>query len=635
MRVILEGDQLRLPFLTRGRIQEIAVNSPAMYELLPSPTYFEKLSGYIKPFSFIFDKKLYNYDETRSHITKEGGNNNVFGQAETFFDKNLANIDLSGIDAYNISGCKTATPISYKLALMGGIGKINYGPGDGTVPIGSGDYLNIPESNKYYVAGTEHAELPSAKDVRGAILNILYGRSATTTKNFSKDFSTCGIKGKLLSWHSPVDVSVYDSEGNHSGPLENNFEFGIPGVNYIISGHNKFIFLPTDENRQYRIEGQGTDKGTFDLLISEYDDSQVIKTDVFNDVRVSTSTLVQFNISATSTDDSILVNDENIFEISELTGDQGEDVAPPQTSIKINDSSEIKNWYKDAEVSLESIDDDSGIFETRYSTDGENFSTYSSPFHISGEGTTTIKYYSIDKAGNNEEIKTASFYIDNTPPEFKTFFDLNTKSIVFLAFDNLDASPDISCAEILCAAIDKAGNETILNFKQKNYLGDFSLNLSSIIYNGITNNFIENEFEVDIEKKSGVIKNFRQEFSWDERNRIKIEYKKSKDESLIKEYAEKGRDKTTKVPGIKFLQVITNKGKILTVINEYFLYGYICSPGSFTILNLTPILGSLFSLFLNFKQKKSIFWYLINGIVFILISLNILTLLSISNMKLL
>lgn len=58
----------------------------------------------------------------------------------------------------------------------------------------------------------------------------------------------------------------------------------------------------------------------------------------------------------------------------------------------------------------------SGIKKTEYSFDGTTWNTYSTPFAISKEGTTTVYYRSTDNAGNVEITKSTSVKIDKTTP---------------------------------------------------------------------------------------------------------------------------------------------------------------------------------------------------------------------------
>jgi hypothetical protein len=86
------------------------------------------------------------------------------------------------------------------------------------------------------------------------------------------------------------------------------------------------------------------------------------------------------------------------------------DIVPPTTSATLSSASiPIEDWYQsDVEVTLTPTDPalSSGMAETSYSFDKQNWITYTSPFAINARGTTTIYYRSIDKAGNIESTKT-------------------------------------------------------------------------------------------------------------------------------------------------------------------------------------------------------------------------------------
>lgn len=93
------------------------------------------------------------------------------------------------------------------------------------------------------------------------------------------------------------------------------------------------------------------------------------------------------------------------------------DVTVPSTT-----SSGIDNaWHNSpVTVTLTATDTTSGINKTYYSIDGSNPAVvYASPFTISNEGVYTVKYYSTDKAGNSEAVKTAPYQvkIDKTSPQ--------------------------------------------------------------------------------------------------------------------------------------------------------------------------------------------------------------------------
>lgn len=573
-KILLKGDRLGVPVLEEDRVQEVAVNSPAVYELLPNSTYFSNFSGYITPFSIFTTQPFYTKSETKNYLLSQNLNQTVLNQAEIFFSKNLENLDFSGVDTYNIAGCKRDTQSAYQLNLFNSIGRIGYGSGDGTVPLGSADYIDIPAENKFYVEGTNHNELPSFEDVRGAIIQILAGQPVSSTNKLKSDSSFCGIAGKILVWRSPVDVHIYDSQNRHTGPLENNvMEYGIPDVDYEIIGHEKFIFLPTGGNEEYRIEGMGTDQGTFDLLVAENNDGEIIETKVFNDVPIDTQTNVGLSISSVSEDNKIVVTRENeepkIVEASSiLLGDQGNDITSPETVSTITGVSSLSGWYKsDIQIVLVPSDNDSSVLETKYSTDdGATFSSYISPVSISQEGTTTFKYFSVDKAGNNEGVKTLEIKIDKTAPEIKTYFDLPVKTFSFKANDNIDQHPTISCAQTQCSASDQAGNNTKLQFEKIKVLTLQTIVFKSVTYNGATQKLLENALIVNFEEKNGIVKIFNQTALLKKQEVSRVEYDPRKDQSSIYSIKKEGGFVKQVVQGKKFLWTETNKGTINTSI---------------------------------------------------------------------
>ncbi len=76
-------------------------------------------------------------------------------------------------------------------------------------------------------------------------------------------------------------------------------------------------------------------------------------------------------------------------------------------------------WYKSAvTVTLTCFDASpgSGCGATTYRVDGGAWKTYAAAFAVSGDGTHTVDYYSVDLAGNTEPTKTTTIKIDTTLP---------------------------------------------------------------------------------------------------------------------------------------------------------------------------------------------------------------------------
>ncbi|HHH80353.1 MAG TPA: hypothetical protein ENL13_05570, partial [Thermoplasmatales archaeon] len=94
----------------------------------------------------------------------------------------------------------------------------------------------------------------------------------------------------------------------------------------------------------------------------------------------------------------------------------GEDTVPPTTTLTLKGVTGENGWYiSDTQITLIANDDLSGINYTMYSLNGNEWTKYTAPFRV-GEGIYTIEYYSVDYAGNVEEIKTGSFKVDYSPP---------------------------------------------------------------------------------------------------------------------------------------------------------------------------------------------------------------------------
>jgi uncharacterized lipoprotein YddW (UPF0748 family) len=110
----------------------------------------------------------------------------------------------------------------------------------------------------------------------------------------------------------------------------------------------------------------------------------------------------------------------NVTPGSVTTADLGPETTAPQTMATVTPSAPdgASGWYiSDVTVSLAATDNCSGVARTEYSLDGGNtWQTYAGVISISNEGTTTVKFRSIDNVGNVEATTTRTFMIDKTDP---------------------------------------------------------------------------------------------------------------------------------------------------------------------------------------------------------------------------
>lgn len=556
-KILFNGDRLNIPWLENNTVKELALNMPSIYQLLPNSDYVSNFGSYIKKENFL------NFEETKNLISGLF-NSSLFNQAESFWSKNLNSQDFSGIDVYNIVGCGNATQYQYKLSSDNKIKKINYTTGDETVPLGSAASLATETGKTFYAKGGRHSELPSFDGVRQLISQILIGEEINLASNISNNSSLCNLKGKTINFRSPVDVHVYDAQNRHSGPIEGGLENNIPGVDYeIIDGH-KFVFLPTNDGQLYQIEGIGTASGSFDLSITDYENGTELESKIFNDVAINTDSKVRFNISNTTLDNQIELDYENdgVFSSiglsSILDGQDIEDIDSPITNIDISGPKGLNDWYLgDVTISLTAQDSSSGILESKYSINNGPFIKYTNPFPVSLEGVNSVSFYSIDKAGNNEEIKTVQVKIDKIYSEFEIKFDTVLKNF------NFDSTDPFSCLSNSCTAQDEAGNISIIKFNKLKVGNIYTLSLKSISYNGVNKDISDNVFVVNFATdKNNKITIFNQTLLIKNQEIVRIEYNPKTNSSTIYSYRNSQLVKEV-MQGIKYLQTRSDGGKII------------------------------------------------------------------------
>jgi len=100
-----------------------------------------------------------------------------------------------------------------------------------------------------------------------------------------------------------------------------------------------------------------------------------------------------------------------------ITATPAPDVTPPVTTISLSGTLGNQGWYtSNVEVSLSATDDWSGVAKLEFSFDNVAWTTYTTSFSITNEGTTIVYYRSTDAVGNAETTKTQTVKIDKTIP---------------------------------------------------------------------------------------------------------------------------------------------------------------------------------------------------------------------------
>ena len=291
-----------LSILNPQRIKIIGHNMPAAYQLLPSRNYFDDSDNDYKYYVFdaVNGNDRLSFDQTKDYLKSEGRNSALVDRADKFHQEidglNPADYD---VEAYNIVGCGTPTIGQFYILEKNG-DHYNYNirmvNGDGTVPLKSAQAL--PAMETYYVKNAKHAVMPSTSGVKELIASILTGMTYDISdyQNIVESENECPIpNGKIVSFHSPINLHVYDSDGNHVGPNENgDIENNILGVVYEEIENNKFAFLP--DGQEYQITGKSTGSGAFDVRIETMVDGEVAQTTIFSDIPLANTTQTNFDV---------------------------------------------------------------------------------------------------------------------------------------------------------------------------------------------------------------------------------------------------------------------------------------------------------------------------------------------------
>jgi hypothetical protein len=91
------------------------------------------------------------------------------------------------------------------------------------------------------------------------------------------------------------------------------------------------------------------------------------------------------------------------------------DVIPPHTTCSLTGELENGIFVSNVTVTLDAVDNGSGIQSTKYKLDAGEWTTYTEPFIVPDDGNHTLLFYSVDRNGNIEEQQTRTFTIQRHP----------------------------------------------------------------------------------------------------------------------------------------------------------------------------------------------------------------------------
>jgi hypothetical protein len=148
------------------------------------------------------------------------------------------------------------------------------------------------------------------------------------------------------------------------------------------------------------------------------------------------------------------------------------DLIAPTTVATPTGTLGTNNWYtSNVLVTLTATDTESGIASTSYSLNGGAWLSYTTPFTITTEGTTTLRYYSTDMARNTEVINTLIVKIDKTVPEAQILVSTSTRDLFVQGTDDLGATTVTKDSGGNYTIADQAGHTTKLFFT-KSFTGN-------------------------------------------------------------------------------------------------------------------------------------------------------------------
>lgn len=494
-------------------LKDIIQNWPGAFENGPSRLYWKFYDGSDSRFPVPFkedrdfdgDNQIsgsLTYDQTRALLERVGSNMNVFQMAESFHDSldTSWNSGLPVPEVHIVAGTNTCTPgqlrayygvdtklLGQSIQLFPKVDMLHVN-GDGTVPLFSAtmedasralDYNNT--AKVYFADKKDHGQVAVSDATLNLVTNILRGDETLPTGISTNRQGSCS--GKIISVESPVELHIYDSNGNHTGltqlPEEGAQQIeeqAIPESTYEELLESKYIFLPDDGT--YTIRLKATDEGFFTLRLRDYREDRPERTISYLNVPLTQNTTGEMEYDTSSNITPALQIDsegDGTFEktinaTSDLGPDDSADTTPP--SIEIVNPAEKSSVLGDIKVVWKAEDGESGILNEIGVVDRglPSATEVSNGVNITlpqGEHTLTVVAH--DRFGNASE-KTISFTVLSAtvysvtwlPPLHKDeAYATKHKKIIPVAFQLLDQNGTFIRDETVQIRVLNANRETV------------------------------------------------------------------------------------------------------------------------------------------------------------------------------
>lgn len=580
--------------VSQNDARKLIENMPGAYGLLPSAEYFSRITDpfitfssentWFKDFKDAYGEKIQSHDEFKrfllgtddgrskpaaSDVEKENIlNSSILQEASNMHARldawapplNVEVVEIAGWGLDTVSGIKytekekTSCSGTGKNRSCSGTGEYEpiYDPVftvDGDKVVVTPSALMLPNSSnvkRYWVdlysnnkglrVDREHKDLFEVNSLREFLFAVITNNtSEISLPSFIKSSRPVDFEGSSsrlrMSLYSPLDIHLYDSQGNHTGPKTivvdgqetTIFEEGIPNSYYFQFGDRKYVGF--DESESIRIKMEGYAEGSYTLKLEEVNitetGDEVLAHTVFENLPTTPETEVTLEISESGlsgmsnleadTDGDGMV-DYELVPVYNGSVTIVPDRVTPITSASLSGTEGTNDWYVgDVAVALEAEDNEGGrgLDKTEYSLDsGVSWQEYKEPFLLSQEGLIEVLYTSTDKAGNREETRTLIAKIDKTAPEAKLQFDPASEHFGITGVDNLSSVSVVGTAAT-ATLTDEAGHILTLSFsKVKDKERKVTRTLDSLSYDGnvvpVTDTSLKYKWLID--KRQGTYK---------------------------------------------------------------------------------------------------------------------------------
>ncbi len=497
-KILLFGDNLSIPLISSDELQKLSHDMPSIYDLLPSQDYYKVMPGFYDDLTNN-SKGILNYPESKNLLLDNGENAALITAAEQLHTDAFDNFDFSTqpYHVYNFISCgnytvKTiskmyqGTPTFGQKITRDTKYRIYADSGDGTVILGSAEHLKVAPNQRYFFRGIDHAHILSNPDVQSGIISIFDGSPNLSAPQVP---DKCPLEGKLISLPSDLELTVTDGQGSPLDPT---------ALTKNQIGAQEFVYLPTDSGQQYQVSAKASAAKKADLEIDDYHDDKKVQ-DSYNNINLKDSG--NLNIKLDNAKINVYSSDPSSGQDQQIVPDQtsttsaadpgtdnntglsNDDLTAPATQIyRYSDNSlpvngVIKLSNDNRKVTFTAIDDKSGVSQTLYSFNGgQDWHPYDSKTPLlvppdQGE----ILFYSVDQAGNQEEIQSTDFdwdtqtsapevVVNNQAPSALSNSDPTDSGSADSGSsdtasddsgsnpDTEDASPDLSTARVLSAS---------------------------------------------------------------------------------------------------------------------------------------------------------------------------------------